>query len=86
MKTNSTFTIEDRLSLDRLKRTRLPLAVGTGMKRDLPQESTEELVPVKDLIANLLVPEKDAGADFERAFVKRSAERFAEWVNKELEK
>lgn len=81
------FTIAERLPLERLKRARLSRASDTGMKRDLPQKSTEEpSVSGKDWIANLLVPEKDKGEDFERAFVKRNAQRFSEWVEKELEK
>ncbi len=86
MKKKSTFTIEDRLSLERLKHARLPISANTALKRDLPQKSNETLSDDKGLIANLLVPEKDASVDFERALVKRGAERFAEWIEKELEK
>ncbi len=82
-----TFTSSEWLPLEHLKHARLPLPANTGMKRDLPPQLTEEaMISGKDWIANLLVPEKDKSADFERAFVKRGAERFAEWVEKELEK
>jgi hypothetical protein len=81
---NKGFTTEDRLSVERLKRARLPFS--GGLKRTLPRESTKETVPVKDLIANLLVPEKEDSKDFERAFVKRTAKEFATWVEKELKR
>jgi hypothetical protein len=97
MKTQNFTTLADRLSLDRLKHARSPrrTSSGTEMKRDVKPERAaaegegeqQKTASVKDLIANLLVPEKDTtGVDFERLIVKRGAKRFAEWIEKELEK
>ncbi len=86
MKKHKAFTIEDRLPLDRLKRARLPFSADTRVKRAAPPEPRPAIGAGNGLIANLLEAEPDECADFEQAFVKRGAERFAEWIEKELGK
>lgn len=87
MKKIETSTVTERLSLDRLKRQRMSgRAVNSVRREEATSRPTGQIAEGKDLIANLLTPEIDESAEFERRIRERGARRFAEWIEKELEK